>query len=77
MPTDAEVLAGFLLLALAAALTKAVTPRSKGWDSSRAATQRDVADVLAGRRRRDRRGDEAMVFAGILMLAALAKALIR
>ena len=67
----ADLLMGFGLLALAAALTKAVTPRPRKWNDSRAATQRDLADVLAGRGKRDSRVGEMIIFAAILMIGTL------
>ena len=66
-----DLILGFGLLALAAALAKVVTPRQRAWNNSRAATQRDVADVLRGRGKRDTRADEAIVFATILLLGVL------
>ena len=71
-----DLLLGFGLLALAAALTTVVTPRPRRWNNSRAATQRDLADVLAGRGKRDNRADEALVFAVILMLGVLGYAVL-
>ena len=69
--TSTDLLLGFGLLALAAALARVATPRTRSWNSSRAATQRDVADVLAGRGKRDGRADEALLFATILMIGVL------
>lgn len=75
MFSDGEVVAAFLALAACVALASAITPKPRGWDSSSAATQRDVADVLAGRGRgRDRRGDEAVTLLIVLALAALVAA---
>lgn len=72
MFSDGEVVAAFLALAACAALASAITPKPRGWNNSRAATQRDLADVLAGRGRgRDRRGDEAIALLLILMAAAV------
>lgn len=77
MFSDGEVVAAFLALAACAALASAITPRPKGWNNSRAATQRDLADVLRGKTNRDRRGDEAMILAVLLMLTALAAQALR
>lgn len=72
MFSDGEVVAAFLALAACAAIASAITPKPRGWNNSRAATQRDLADVLAGRGRgRDRRGDEAIALLLILMAAAV------
>lgn len=48
-PDDLPLL---LILAAAALLLDAVFPaqRGRGWNNTRAATQRDVADVLRGKR---------------------------
>ena len=69
--TSTDLLLGFGLLLLAAALAKVATPQPRRWNDSRAATQRDVADVLAGRGKRDSRADEALLFAAILMIGVL------
>ncbi len=69
--TNTDLLLGFGLLALAAALAKVATPQPRRWNNARAATQRDVADVLAGRGKRDSRADEALVFATILIVGVL------
>jgi len=77
--SELEVLVGFGALALAAALAKAITPKPRGrWDNSRAATQRDLADVLAGkgRSRRDQRIDPLYSLLLVLALAALAVSLL-
>lgn len=71
-----ELLLGFGLLVLAAALAQAVTPKPRRWDSSRAATQRDVADVLAGRGKRDGRAGEVTIFALLLMAGVVCYAVI-
>lgn len=72
MFSDGEVIMAFLALAACAAIASAITPKPRGWNNSRAATQRDLADVLAGRGRgRDRRGDEAIALLLILMAAAV------
>ena len=68
---NADLVLGFGLLVLAAALARVVTPKPRGWNNSRAATQRDVADVLAGRGKRDSRADEAIALATILILGVL------
>ncbi len=68
---NADLVLGFGLLVLAVALARVVTPKPRGWNSSRAATQRDVADVLAGRGKRDSRADEAIALATILMFGVL------
>jgi len=68
---DSELILGFALLALAAWLASAVTPKPRSWNNSRAATQRDVADVLAGRGKRDGRADQAIALATILMVGVL------
>ena len=68
---NADLVLGFGLLVLAAALARVVTPKPRGWNSSRAATQRDVADVLAGRGKRDGRANEVITLATILMLGVL------
>jgi hypothetical protein len=49
--TETDVLL-FVALALAALLCDAARPaqRKRGWNNSRAATQKDVADVLLGNR---------------------------
>lgn len=49
--TETDVLL-FVVLALAALLCDAAWPaqRKRGWNNSRAATQKDVADVLRGNR---------------------------
>lgn len=49
--TDQDMLV-FLALAAAAMLIDLALPQrpSRGWNNSRAATQRDVADVLRGKR---------------------------
>lgn len=77
MFSDGEVVAAFLALAACAALASAITPKPRGWNNSRAATQRDLADVLRGKTNRDRRGDEAMILAVLLMLTALAAQALR
>lgn len=68
---NGDLLLGFGLLLLAAALARTVTPKQRSWNNSRAATQRDVADVLAGRGKRDGRANEAIVLATILMFGVL------
>jgi len=68
---NADLVLGFGLLVLAAALARVVTPKPRGWNSSRAATQRDVADVLAGRGKRDGRANEVITLAAILVLGVL------
>jgi hypothetical protein len=72
MFSDGEVVAAFLALAACAALASAITPKPRGWNNSRAATQRDVADVLAGkgRNRRDPRADP--LYSLLLVFAFLA-----
>lgn len=72
--TDADVILAFGALALAAALASLITPKPRGWNNSRAATQRDVADVLSGkgRSRRDGRADPLYSLLLVLALAALA-----
>lgn len=75
---DLEILAAFAALFLAGALANAITPKPRGWNNSRAATQRDLADVLAGkgRNRRDTRTDPLLSLLLILALAALAASLL-
>lgn len=78
MFSDGEVVAAFLALAACAAIAQAITPKPRGWNNSRAATQRDVADVLAGkgRSRRDPRTDPLYSLLLVLALAALAVSLL-
>ena len=81
--TDADVILAFGALALAAALanaiTNAITPKPRGWNNSRAATQRDVADVLSGkgRSRRDGRAEPLYSLLLVLALAALAASILQ
>lgn len=74
MWSDGELVAAFLALAACAAIASAITPKPRGWNNSRAATQRDVADVLAGRgrNRRDPRADP--LYSLLLVFAFLALA---
>lgn len=73
--TESDV-ALLLVLACAALVCDALRPaqRKRGWDNSRAATQRDVADVLSGkgRNRRDPRADP--LYSLLLVFAFLALA---
>lgn len=77
--TSLDVILGFGALALAAALAGAITPKPRGWNNSRAATQRDVADVLSGkgRSRRDGRTDPLCSLLLVLALAALAVSILQ
>ncbi len=72
MWTDTDVVVGFILLALAAGLASAITPKPRGWDNSRAATQRDVADVLAGKGRNRRAPRADPLYSLLLVFAFLA-----
>lgn len=76
--TDADVILAFGALALAAALASLITPKPRGWNNSRAATQRDVADVLSGkgRSRRDPRADPLYSLLLIFSLLALVWAIL-
>lgn len=78
MFSDGEVIMAFLALAACAAIASAITPKPRGWNNSRAATQRDVADVLAGkgRNRRDPRADPLYSLLLIFSLLALAWAIL-
>lgn len=71
--TDLDVILGFSALALAVTLANVITPKPRDWNNSRAATQRDVADVLAGknRKRHDNRTDPLYSLLLVLALAAL------